>query len=224
MKQNQIQSISIENLIPHPDNPNRMSKKKFAKLARNIERTGRYEPLVVRSCPATDCHSCESRNPDADAGAKHGCFQIINGHYRWKALYQLGYKTVEVVVWDVDDEEADILLATLNRLGGSDVLEKKLALMDRLTQRRPSGGLAKWLPHTAGQIHRLAQMNSGSVPQLKPVKPAIAHPVAFVLNDVQKEIVEKALSNAQEPQREKTRAGKKAAALTFIAQQYNLKS
>jgi len=223
MVNNQIQLIPVENLVPHPDNPNRMSKKKFAKLIRNIERTGRCEPLVVRPCPATDCHSCESGNPETNAGTEADCFQIVNGHYRWKALCQLGYKTVEVIVWDIDDEEADILLATLNRLGGSDVLEKKLSLMARLTQHQPSRDLAKWLPHTAGQIHRLAQMNSGSAPRIKRVKPSLAHPIVFFLNDVQKDIVEKALSNAQEPQSEKTRAGRKAEALTFIAQQYNLK-
>jgi ParB-like chromosome segregation protein Spo0J len=207
MMQNRIQLIPIENLIPHPDNPNRMSKKKFAKLIRNIERTSRYEPLVVRPCQG-----------------KTEKFQIVNGQNRWKALYQLDYKTVEVIVWDIDDEEADILLATLNRLGGSDVLEKRLALMERLTQRQPCRDLAQWLPHTAGQIHRLAQMNSDSVPQIKRAKPALAHPLVFFLNDVQKEIVEKALSNARGLQGEKTKAAKKAAALTLIAQQYNLSS
>lgn len=228
---NQILSIPIESLVPHPDNPSRMSKKKFAKLIRNIERTGRYEPLVVRPCPAAYCHSpqdalryCESKNPDSNAGTNADCFQIINGHSRWKALSQLGYKTVEVVVWDIDDEEADILLATLNRLGGSDVLENKLALMARLTQRRPSADLAKWLPHTAGQIQRLAQMNSDSVPRPKRMKPSLAHPVVFFLSDAQRDIVEKALSNARESQSEKSKAGKNAAALTFMAQHYHVNS
>ena len=53
---NKIQSIALDKLVAHPDNPNRMSKAKFAKLLRNIERTGRYEPLVVRPCPQKpDC-------------------------------------------------------------------------------------------------------------------------------------------------------------------------
>ena len=38
--ENMIQTIAIEKLIPHPDNPNRQSKANFAKLVRNIERTG----------------------------------------------------------------------------------------------------------------------------------------------------------------------------------------
>ena len=48
---NSIQSIALDKLVAHPDNPNRMSKANFAKLIRNIKRTGRYEPLVVRPCP-----------------------------------------------------------------------------------------------------------------------------------------------------------------------------
>jgi hypothetical protein len=231
MVKNQIQSIPIEKLVPHPDRPNRLSKRKFAKLIRNIERTGRYEPLVVRPCPATNCHSpqdalrcCESRNPDVGEIEKHNCFQIINGYYRWKALRQLGYRTVDAVVWDVDDKDADILLATLNRLGGSDVLEKKLALMSRLNHREPSCDLAKLLPYTSKQIHRLAQMHSSPGPRIKPSKSALANAIVFFLSDAQKGIVEKALSNVQEPQSEKTRAAKNAAALTAIAQQFNMKS
>lgn len=221
---NRISSIAIENFVSHPDSPNRMSKKKFAKLVYNIERTGHYEPLVVRPCPATGCHSCEGRNPDINVKTKRDCFQIVNGHCRWKALQQLGYETIDAVVWDIDDNDTDILLATLNRLGGSDVLEKKLALMDRLNQRRPSSDLAKRLPYTARQIHRLAHMNSDSVPRIEPAKPVFAHPVVFFLSDAQREIVEKALSNIREPQNEQTRAAKNAAALTCIAQQFNLKS
>jgi ParB-like chromosome segregation protein Spo0J len=205
--QSQIQSIVIDSLVPHPIRIIRMSKKKFAKLVCNIEKTGRYEPLVVRLYPD-----------------KTGIFQIINGFHRWKALQQLGYETVDVIVWEIDDNDTDILIATLNRLGGTDVLEKKLALMDRLNQRKPSSDLAKRLPYTARQIHRLAHMNSGCVPRIKPAKPTFAHPFVFFLSDAQKEIVEKALSNIREPQTEKTRAGKNAAALTYIAQQFNVKS
>jgi ParB-like chromosome segregation protein Spo0J len=49
--ENRVSRIAIDKLVAHPDNPNRMSKTNFAKLVRNIERTGRYEPLVVRPCP-----------------------------------------------------------------------------------------------------------------------------------------------------------------------------
>ena len=197
---NRIASIAIERLAPHPDSPNRMSKGNFAKLVRNIERTGRYEPLVVR--------------PKDDG------FQIINGHHRWRALRELGYKSVEAVVWDIDDGETDILLATLNRLGGSNVLDKKLALLKRLNQRAEARDLAKRLPHTATQLRRFAQMNSGGLAPTTSAKSVLGNPVVFFLDDAQHEMIEKALSRAREGRIEKTKAARNAAALTQIARRF----
>ena len=133
--QNTIQTIPIDKLIAHPLNANRMSEVVFKKLLRNIERTGRYEPIVVRSHPEIG-----------------GSFEIINGHHRVKALVELGYETAECVVWDVNDNEAALLLASLNRLVGSDVLEKKIELLLRLREDFSAAELAKLLPHTKGQI------------------------------------------------------------------------
>ncbi|UCD52735.1 MAG: ParB-like nuclease domain-containing protein [Phycisphaerales bacterium] len=76
-----IRHIPLDKLIPHPDNPNRMSRANFGKLMRHIKRTGCYEPLVVR------------RHPQ-----QPGCFQIINGHHRCAALKNLGRATAQVVV------------------------------------------------------------------------------------------------------------------------------
>ncbi len=206
--ENRIAGIAVERLIPHPDSPNRMSKGNFAKLVRNIERTGRYEPLVVR--------------PKGDG------FQIINGYHRWRALQELGYKSVDAVVWDIDDEETDILLATLNRLGGSNVLDKKLTLLRRLNQRAEARDLAKRLPHTARQIERFAQMNPGGLTAGATLcdypgrarGPAPANPKVFFLDDTQHEIIENALSRAREGRSEKTKATRNAAALTQIARAF----
>ncbi len=227
----QIQSIPIEKLVPHPDSRNRMSESSFAKLVRNIERTGRYEPLVVRPCPAMSCHSCTcfrrcklvpakagSRNPDSSGNKKRGCFEIINGHHRLRALAELGYKSVDAIVWDIDDAETDILLATLNRLGGSNILDKKLTLLKRLNRRINARDLAKLLPHTAGQIERFAQMSAGELVPVRPAKPVPVNPKVFFLDDAQQAIVEQAMSLVRKGRREKTRAARNAAALTQIAQ------
>lgn len=194
---NQIMTIPIEKLIAHPGNPNRMSKRNFVRLVRNIERTGRYEPLVVR------------RQGDG--------FQIINGHHRCRALKQLGYETVDAIVWDVDDAEADILLSTLNRLGGSDVLEKKLALLGRLNRKMHAREMAKLLPFTRSQIERLKNLKVPSAPAKINVK-SFAMPMVFFLSDAQQKIVAKALASTRENQNEKTKAARNAAALTYIAQ------
>jgi ParB-like chromosome segregation protein Spo0J len=202
---NEIQSIAIDKFVPHPGNPNRMSKANFAKLFRNIERTGRYEPLVVRPCPADQVEG------------RPGYFQIINGHHRWQALSELGYEAADAVVWDVDDEQVNILLATLNRLGGADILEKKLALLKKLGEQMPIKDLAKLLPQTAKQIERLTSLKMPTAPSDAKV---FASAMVFFLTAEQLPIVEDALFLAalnSGQSRDRKAAAAKAAALTEIA-------
>jgi len=196
---NSIQSIALDKLEFHPDNPNKQSKVNFAKLVRNIERTGRYEPLVVRPYPN-----------------KVGHYQIINGHHRCHALAKLGCETADCIVWDINDEETDILLTTLNRLGGSDQLGKKLKLLKRLNKKMSTDEIAKLLPQTAKQIERLTNLKRPSAPAKINVK-CFANPLVFFVNDAQQQQIERALSMVEEPKAEMTKAEKRAAALTRIA-------
>jgi len=203
---NVTRSISLKKLIAHPDNPNRMSKVNFSKLVGNIERTGRYEPLTVRPCPDNA-----------------GFFQIINGYHRCQALAKLGYKSADCIVWDIDDKETDILLATLNRLGGSDELGKKLKLLRRLNKRIKTAELSKLLPQTARQLERLTNLKVPRVPAEINAK-CLLNPMVFFVNDTQHKTIEDALSLAKDSQNEivkmacaKTKAGKRAAALAHIA-------
>lgn len=191
-----VQKIAIERLVAHQDNPNRQSEGNFAKLVRNIEKTGRYEPLVVRPHPQ-----------------KEGFFQLINGHHRCKALEQLGYKEANVIVWDVDDEQTNILLATLNRLGGSDELSKKLVLLKRLSETFKSKELGKLLPQTAGQIEKLLNLKVPAAPAANTAD--FLNPLVFFVTDEQKRIVEDMLSLAED-KNGKPRAVKRAAALARI--------
>ena len=43
-----VHNIPLTALNPHPENANQMDVQTFRKLRRFIERTGRYEPLVIR--------------------------------------------------------------------------------------------------------------------------------------------------------------------------------
>lgn len=196
---NQVICIPIEKLVAHPDNPNRMSKRNFRRLIRNIGRTGRYEPLVVR------------RQGDY--------FQILNGHHRCQALRQLGYEAADAVVWDVDDAEADILLSTINRLGGSDVLEKKLALLYRINHNMHTHEMAKFLPFTSSQIKKLKNIRIPTVPEKINVK-SFAVPMVFFLSGAQQQIIERALSLTRKAHAGRTKAARNAAALVEIAQTY----
>ncbi len=205
---NVVRSIALDKLVTHPDSPNRQSRVTFGKLVRNIERSGLYEPLIVRPCPG-----------------KEGCFEIINGCHRWRALAELGYKNVDCIVWDVDDEEADILLATLNRLEGTDELGKKQALLRRLNKRRESAELGKVLPQTARQIERLVKLQRPSAAE-KAKAANFANPVVFFVDDTQQEIIENAISLVGECEAKMTKAGMRAAGLAKIARYYidNLKT
>jgi ParB-like chromosome segregation protein Spo0J len=197
--ENRVTSIPINKLTAHPGNPNRMSKRNFTRLVRNIERTGRYEPLVVR---------------------RHGDdFQIINGHHRCRALKQLGYESADAVVWDVDDAEADILLTTLNRLGGSDMLDRKLALLERINREMNAREMSKLLPFTRSQIEKLKHIKIPSAPAKIDVK-SFAVPMVFFLSGTQQQTVKQAMSLASESRVEKTKAARNAAALTKMAQYF----
>lgn len=198
---NSIQPIALEKLIAHPDNPNRMSRANFSRLLRNIERAGRYEPLIVR--------------PSRDKG---GCFQIINGHHRRQALSKLGCKTADCLVWDIDDEQTDILLATLNRLGGSDHLGSKIALLKRLNKKYTGKELAKLLPQSPAQIERLTNLKMPAAPSNINANQFL-RPLVFFVNDQQQNLVEKALQSAKQ-QDQKTKAAQSAAALTTIAEYF----
>jgi ParB/RepB/Spo0J family partition protein len=198
-----IQKVPIDKLIAHPDNPNRMSDKTFTKLVRNIERTGRYEPIIVR--------------PKGDS------YEIINGHHRVKALRQLGIKTAEIVIWDVNNEETDIFLTTLNRLSGSDELDKKLAILRRLNEKMRATELAKLLPFNSKQIERLKEFKLPAAPA-KIEQKSFTHPLVFFINKEQKQIIEKAIHEAlhRTPNGVATNNERqtKAAALAHIAQTY----
>ena len=204
---NQVSSIPIERLVAHPDSPNRMGRSRLARLVRNIERTGRYEPLAVRPCPQ-----------------REGFFQILHGHHRCRALAELGHENADAIVWDLEDNEADILLATINRLCGSDVLDKKLVVLGRLDRRMSPAELAKLLPQSRTQIERLTKIGTQELSAVKPAKVEFAAPLVFFVSDEQKKTIESALSAVRQRSGGKTRAEKNAAALASIAECFNLES
>jgi ParB-like chromosome segregation protein Spo0J len=199
---NSVRSIPLGKLKDHPDNANKQSAVNFGKLVRNIERTGLYEPLIVRPHPG-----------------KVGYFQIINGHHRCHALTRLGYASADCVVWEVNDEQTDVLLATLNRLGGTDQLGKKLKLLKRLNKRFESREMAKLLPLKRRQIERLTSLRMPKAPA-KMESNCFANALVFFLDDAQEQIIEDALSVAEKRCDEKTKAERKAAALALVAQYF----
>lgn len=159
-------TIPLDELRPHPQNSNVMPSKLLRKLAAHLKRTGRYPPVIVRPWD--------------------GGYQIIDGHHRVLALRQLGHASARCEVWDVDDRETLVLLATLNRLEGADDPKKRGALVSTLRDNLKLPDLAKLLPEEAGRLATLAALHDAPPPAPLPPGALKDAPVAvtfFVTTD-----------------------------------------
>ncbi|MCA9789821.1 MAG: ParB N-terminal domain-containing protein [Cyanobacteria bacterium HKST-UBA03] len=130
-----MKPIDLKLIDSDPRNANVCSEETLAKLSHNIERTRLCPPLIVRP------------NPNQE-----GRFVLIDGHHRHKVLTRLGWQSVECQVWDVDDQEAQIALATLNRLHGEDNPRKRAELIDGLTQCISVEELSLCIPESPPEI------------------------------------------------------------------------
>ncbi len=199
----QIEAIAMDRLIENPQNPNRMSNGTFNKLLGHIKRTGNYEPIVVRKHPG-----------------RQGCFEIINGHHRLRALKELGFTQADCIVWQIDDIETMLLLTTLNRLCGHDILEKKSELVRKLSERFSTKTLARMLPDSSRSIERLKDLCRLAIPSKREGK-AFLIPLVFFLTDKQKVIIDDAIDHANKSVSAGTAAQKKAEAMVNIARAYS---
>jgi ParB/RepB/Spo0J family partition protein len=193
-----IERIGIGRLLGHPDNPNRMSKVNFKKLVGHIKESGDYEPVVVRRHPV-----------------KEGFYEILNGHHRTKVLRELDYTTVDCVVWDVDDERAKMLLATLNRLNGRDDVIKRAKLITELNEKFDIKELTASLPETKEAIEKL-KMISTSDPVLQMQDFEIPETLVYIVTAEQKAFVKKTVDKAIDPGKGANDAQRRAWALVEI--------
>ena len=133
--------IPVKMLHAHPANPNEMPAASFEKLKSNIDLEKRYPPLIVREHPELD-----------------GEYQVLDGHFRKKALEQLGHTSISCYPWPCDDTTALLLLATLNRLEGQDIPARRGALLEELSALVQPSDLEKLIPESAQQVDELISM------------------------------------------------------------------
>ncbi len=139
--------LPITQLHAHPLNSNAMPTELFNKLKHHLARTGNYPPIIVRP------------HPDESLRARGG-HQILDGHHRVAALSALGHPAARCDVWEVNDEEALLLLATLNRLEGKDDPHKRADLLDALFDRAQplADEFASLLPEGAAAMRELMSL------------------------------------------------------------------
>ena len=185
----QTVDVPLERLVPHPLNANEMAPDRQAKLRNNIRRTGNYPPVIVRAHPQHE-----------------GCYEILDGHHRVEVLRDLGCATACCQVWDVDDREAKILLATLNRLQGEDVPIRRAELLDSLLHDIRVDDLALIIPEDLPDISSTLELLSFPIDDLEQRLRAEEeaaerdkpHSLTVVVTAEQKELVEATLRAAAE--------------------------
>jgi len=199
--------LPIDCLEPHPENANRMSADRLEKLKGHIVRTGRYEPIVVRPIPvrSAECGPkgsfegtgrVRSKRQNGENSAR---YQILNGHHRARVLRELGHTRARCDVWDVDDDEARMLLATLNRLEGRDDPKARARLVAHLATGRSAEDLARLLPEPPDAVERLLRL---AEPPPEPAPPDSLAPLPqaliFFLSEEQEAVVREALGAVAE--------------------------
>jgi ParB family chromosome partitioning protein len=160
-----------------------------AKLTAHIKQSGRYPMVIVRP------------HPD-----ESGRFQILDGHHRVEVLRELGHAEVRCDVWAVDDREAKLLLATLNRLQGQDSPIRRAQLLHELLGEMSLVDLAGLLPETDKQIEELhallefpaeeiAALIAADAEEQEKVLPRV---LTFVVTPEQEELIERAVERASD--------------------------
>ncbi|MBU1698980.1 MAG: ParB/RepB/Spo0J family partition protein [Candidatus Eisenbacteria bacterium] len=200
--------VPLDDLVPHPLNSNVMSEDMREKLKAHIKRTGRYPYLIVRP------------HPD-----QIGKYQVLDGHHRIDVLRELGHSEARCDIWEVDDREANLLLATLNRLEGQDVPVRRAQLLHELLGSMSVDDLAGLVPETDRQIeelHALLEFPADEIAELldeqaEQEEKVLPRVLTFVVTPDQEQTIEEAVELASDgtPGRDR-----KARGLTNLAKSY----
>ena len=184
-----ISPVPLESLRTHPLNANVMSDALLDKLTAHIRASGRYPPLIVR--PMLD-------GPDDTSDV----YQLLDGHHRWAALQRLAHTHAQCVIWEADDEQATLLMATLNRLEGHDDPHRRSKLIGELHDRfgKSHRQLGSLLPEPTDQVRKLLALR-GAPPPPSPPTPLRDVPTAvhFFLTGHDRQQLEHALDQIGGP-------------------------
>ena len=188
-RERRVMMIPLGDLKPHPLNANVLSDDLRGKLAAHIRASGRYPHLVVRPHPR-----------------ESGAFEVLDGHHRLLVLRELGYNEARCDVWEANDREAKLLLATLNRLEGQDLPMRRAQLIHELLGEMNLADLAGLLPETERQIeelHSLLEFPAEDIAALldaeaEAEEKVLPRVMAFVVTPDQEEVIEQAVELASD--------------------------
>ena len=106
----QIETKKIEELIPAPYNPRKISKRELERLKRSLNEFGYVDPVIWNKRTG----------------------YVVGGHQRLKALEELGVKEVDCVIVDLPEDKEKALNIALNKISGDWDREKLFEILDDL--------------------------------------------------------------------------------------------
>lgn len=179
-----MEMISTKRLHADPRSANVMTDERRAKLRANIEYHQHVPPLIVRPHPKKKQHH-----------------MVIDGHQRLRVLTEMGWSELPCMIWDVDEQQAGLLLATLNRLRGEDHPHKRAELIEGLLTHFNKAQLVELLPETQAQIDDLLLLLKQQEQSLQDVmkayqereKQALPEVITFVLTQDEAQLVKSVL-------------------------------
>ncbi len=140
-------------------------------------------------------------------------------------LRELGHTEARCDVWDVDDREAKLLLATLNRLEGQDLPIRRAQLLHELLGEWSAPDLGGLLPETEAEIldlhsllefpaEEIAEQLMSEAEEREKTLPVVIH---FVVSHEQAELIDSSIERASDgvPGRDR-----KARGLTNLAKHF----
>ena len=142
-KEHDVTTVRLSLIEPDPDQPrSNFDEEKLDELARNIDRFGILQPILVRPLP-------------------NGSYRIVAGERRWRAARKAGLTEAPVVIKELTDEEsAKISLVENLQREDLDPIEEAVAytrLIDEfdMTQDMVGGVVGKSRPQVANILRLL---------------------------------------------------------------------
>jgi len=185
-----FEMAEVDKLVAHPLNANVMPAELLKKLKGHIGRSGRYPALVVRSL---------GNSKDFEDQADK--LQILDGHHRLVVLKELGYRKVRVDNWgDLSDGQAQLLVATLNRLEGQDDPDRRAELLSELQQSLDISvaELAEILPESQEELEKFLELNDPPEELPEPDAEQLALPWTIFATAEQIAVIEDAIALGEE--------------------------
>ena len=133
-----VHDWDITQIYPNSWNPNMTSKRVDEAIRESIGTYGMVDPITCR------------RHPELD-----GALQIIDGEHRLEACKEMGFKTVPVVVLDINDANAKKLTIIANETRGRAEKTSLSQLVAEIAEELDADQLMLGLPYYEDELENM---------------------------------------------------------------------